>query len=322
MTETSLNALLDFVKRSRGFDFSGYKRTSLERRIGKRMEEVGAADYGAYLDVLEAEASEFDQLFNTVLINVTSFFRDAATWDFLRSHVIPQLLDERASIDVLRVWCAGCATGEEAYTLAIVLADAMGEVEFRNRVKIYATDADEEALAQARHATYTAKQVEGVPREALDRYFDRVDSRYGFRADLRRSVIFGRNDLVQDAPISRIDLLVCRNTLMYFTAETQERVLRRFHFALADNGAMVLGKSEMLITHSELFTPVDLKRRVFRKVNNGTMRERLALVAHPDHPPAAAAVADLLSEGAFDTSPLAQLVISGDGRLILANQQA
>src|SRR6185312_1148403 len=141
------------------------------------------------------------------------------------------------------------------------------------------TDVDEEALDTARHGAYAARAVEDVPRDALERFFERADQRYVFRKDLRRSVIFGRNDLIQDAPISRIDLLVCRNTLMYFTAETQAQILRRFHFALDDDGYVLLGKSEMLITHTDLFAPVELKRRVFRKVIKPTLRDRMRVMA-------------------------------------------
>src|SRR5207248_3375071 len=146
-------------------------------------------------------------------------------------------------------------------------------------VKIYATDVDEEALDKARHGAYLPRQIEDVPQDALERFFERTDQRYVFRKDLRRSVIFGRNDLVQDAPISRIDLLVCRNTLMYFTAETQAQILRRFHFALDDGGILLLGKSEMLITHTDLFAPVELKRRAFRTVIRATLRDRGRVIA-------------------------------------------
>ena len=148
------------------------------------------------------------------------------------------------------MWSAGCASGEEAYSLAMLLAEAWATEAFRERVKIYATDVDEEALAQARAARLRAKEVEAVPPDLLERYFERADGAYAFRKDLRRAVIFGRNDLVQDAPISRIDLLVCRNTLMYFNAETQARILRRLHFALRDDGFLFLGKAEMLLTHA------------------------------------------------------------------------
>jgi len=161
----------------------------------------------------------------------------------------------------------------------MVLARVMGDPAFRERVKIYATDVDEEALDQARHGAYLPRQIEDVPHDAPERFFERTDQRYAFRKDLRRCVIFGRNDLVQDAPISRIDLLVCRNTIMYFNAETQSQILRRFHFGLDDNGYLLLGKSEMLITHTELFAPVEFKRRVFRKVSKPTLRDRIRVVA-------------------------------------------
>jgi two-component system CheB/CheR fusion protein len=320
--DVNLEALLDFVKRNRGFDFTGYKRSSLERRIGKRMDELGIATYAEYLDHLEVHQDEFAQLFNTILINVTAFFRDASTWDYLRTDVVPRLLADRPADAALRVWCAGCASGEEAYTIAMVLADLLGDAAYRERVKIYATDVDEEALQAARGATYSAKAVEAVPREALDRYFERYDSRYVFRQDLRRTVIFGRNDLVQDAPISRIDLLVCRNTLMYFNAETQSQILRRFHFGVDDEGVLVLGKSEMLITHGDLFQPLDLKRRVFRKVASNAVRDRLHFVAHQGSGAGGVPVHPSLRESALDAVGVPQVVIDADSRLAAINHAA
>ncbi|BBX16508.1 hypothetical protein MDUV_13680 [Mycolicibacterium duvalii] len=229
----AFEALLRYVRDTRGFDFTGYKRTSLMRRVPHRMEQVGQSSFEEYLDTLQASADEFSMLFNTILINVTGFFRDAPAWDYLRAEVVPALLAERNPSDPIRVWSAGCASGQEAYTLAMILAEAVGAEEFRQRVKIYATDVDDEALSEARTASYDAKAVESVPAELLDRYFEPVNGRYVFHKDLRRAVIFGRNDLVRDAPISRVDLLVCRNTLMYLNADTQRSVLSRLHFALA-----------------------------------------------------------------------------------------
>ena len=142
----------------------------------------------------------------------------------------------------------------------------------RERVKIYATDVDEEALAQARQARYSPRQLDGVPPELLERYFERNEDGHVFSKDLRRSVIFGRHDLLQDAPISRIDLLVCRNTLMYLNSDTQAHVLARFSFALREGGYLLLGKAEMLLAHSDLFTAVDLRRRVFQKVRGDPAR--------------------------------------------------
>ncbi len=317
----ALEVLLDYLKRTRGFDFTGYKRSSLERRIAKRMNEVGIGSYQEYLDYLEVQSDEFAFLFNTILIGVTGFFRDAAAWDYLATDVVPRLVKTAGADRPLRFWCAGCSSGEETYTMAMVLAETLGEAQYLERVKIYATDVDEQALTEARHATYAAKAVEAVPPPLLERYFERVEQRYAFRKDLRRSVIFGRNDLVQDAPISRIDLLTCRNTLMYFNAETQARILGRFHFSLNDGGYLYLGKSEMLLTHSDLFKPVDLKRRVFTKVARPTLRDRLLFTGLTDQLDAVDGPGGV-RESALDAAPVAQLAIDADGILVLANQLA
>jgi two-component system CheB/CheR fusion protein len=320
--QISLDSLLEFVRESRGFDFTGYKRSSIERRVEKRMRTLGIETYDEYVDYLELHADEFAELFNTLLINVTSFFRDPATWEYLATDVLPQLIAGRPPDATLRVWCAGCASGEEAYTVAMVLARVLGDDGFRDRVKIYATDVDEEALDVARHGAYPPRQVEPIPGDALERFFERTDQRYVFRKDLRRSVIFGRNDLVQDAPISRIDLLVCRNTLMYFTAETQLQILRRFHFALDNEGILLLGKSEMLVTHADLFTPLEPNWRVFRKVARPTMRDRLRVMAADPRNGASQTIADNLREAVFDVAGAAQIVLDTNGTLVMANQLA
>jgi two-component system CheB/CheR fusion protein len=321
-SKATLDALLEFVKDSRGFDFTGYKRSSIERRVAKRMSELGIERHEQYLDYLELHGEEFAALFNTILINVTGFFRDRPVWEFMSTDVIPQLIASRGSDAPLRVWVPGAASGEEAYTMAMVLARVLGDDEFRERVKIYATDIDEAALDIARHGAYLPRQVEDVPRDALERFFERTDQRYVFRKDLRRTVIFGRNDLVQDAPISRIDLLACRNTLMYFTAETQAQIVRRFHFALNDEGFLLLGKSEMLITHSDLFTPVNLKWRLFRKVMRPAPREHLRTLAFDPGNGASQSVAADLREAAFDMSGPAEVVLDASGVVVMANEEA
>lgn len=264
-TDDTFEALLRYMRDSRGFDFTGYKRTSLMRRVRHRMEQAGHQSFDEYLDVLQASSDEFAALFNTILINVTTFFRDATAWQFLQSNVIPSILASRPPNDPIRLWSAGCASGQEAYSLAMLLAEALSPDEYRQRVKIYATDVDEEALTQARAATYSAKEVESVPPELLAKYFDHHNSSYVFHKDLRRAVIFGRNDLVKDAPISRVDILACRNTLMYMNGDTQRNVLNRLHFALAPQGMLFLGHAEMLLSHSDRFTPVSLDSRIFRK---------------------------------------------------------
>jgi two-component system CheB/CheR fusion protein len=321
-SDISLGDLLEFVNRSRGFDFSGYKRATVERRVARRMSEVGVSRFEDYIDHLELHPEEFASLFNSILINVTSFFRDPQTWEYLAAEIVPQLIAARPPDSPLRFWSAGCATGEEPYTLAMVLARVLGDDAFQERVKIYATDVDEQALDHARHGAYQPKQVEAVPSDALDRFFERTEQRYVFRKDLRRCVIFGRNDLLQDAPISRIDLLVCRNTLMYFTAETQTQILRRFHFALRDDGSLQLGRAEMLIAHGDLFTPVDLRRRLFRTVVQRVPGRRDRTPVPDPVDGASLSAADTLREAAFATGLSAQAVLDSSGALVMSNDRA
>jgi two-component system CheB/CheR fusion protein len=322
-TDESFEALLRYMRDSRGFDFTGYKRTSLMRRVRHRMDQAGLDSFDQYLDVLQASSDEFAALFNTILINVTAFFRDPGAWDYIASDVIPRMLAERGPDDPIRVWSAGCASGQEAYTLAILLAEALGADEFRQRVKIYATDVDEVALADARSATFDAKAVESVPTELLDKYFEHLNGRYIFHKDLRRCAIFGRNDLVADAPISRVDLLVCRNTLMYMNAETQRNVLARMHFALAPAGTLFLGHAETLLSHSDRFTPLNLKYRVFRKSagrRGGLDRYDPAIPTHDARSEQSGLIS--VRELVFRASPVAQIVVTGDDTVAMINDQA
>jgi two-component system, chemotaxis family, CheB/CheR fusion protein len=321
MTQTrtaELDELLEFVKEHRGFDFTGYKRPSLERRIGRRMQEVEVDGYDAYREYLEAKPDEFARLFDTILINVTSFFRDPEHWRNLADNVLPELIQARNRAEPFRVWSTGCASGEEAYSVAMLLAEALGPERFISDVKIYATDVDEGALREGRHASYVPKKIENVPEELLGRYFENVNGRFVFRKELRRSVIFGRHDLIQDPPISRVDLLVARNTLMYFSAATQRHILTNFHFALRDYGVLFLGKSEVLLTRSSLFVPISLKHRAFAKVVTNPARDpRPAIAGGPDP-----GHSSRLGEIEFETGPMAQIVVDGDGVLVMANAQA
>ncbi len=319
--KVGLEELLDYIRQARGFDFTAYKRPSLTRRIEKCLLAAGADGYPAYQALLEAQPEEFGHLFDTILINVTSFFRDRESWDHLASAVLPRLLDGRPSDEPVRVWSAGCASGQEVYSLAILLCEALGETRFRERVKIYGTDADDHALDQARQARYPLQTTsERLDDPLLGRYFEVDDGSLVFRKDLRRAVIFGRHDLLRDPPISRVDLLVCRNTLMYFNADAQRKVLGSFHFALKEGGFLFLGKSEALVTRTNLFTSEDLKHHLFQK--------RPDLRAEP--PPRSsfplaiaspAPIGDLVAD-AFESGPVAQLIINRNGSLEQANRHA
>jgi two-component system CheB/CheR fusion protein len=313
--------LVDYIKQNRGFDFTGYKRPSLQRRFEKRMQAVHVASYPEYRLFLEQHPDEFIDLFNTILINVTAFFRDGPAWEYLRQEIVPRIVEESASQPGIRVWSTGCASGEEAYSLAMSFAETMPADTFRERVKIYATDVDEEALSDGRHGIYPASRLDNVPDELRERYFDRVEQRYVVKPDLRRAVIFGRHDVVQDPPISRIDLLTSRNTLMHFRPDAQERILANFHFALREGGFLFLGKSEMMLTRSSLFTPVDLKRRVFEKVSQAAAYRPIPR-GRPLPEPSSDALEVLMREAGFESGPIAQLVVDRGGNLTLANVQA
>jgi two-component system CheB/CheR fusion protein len=321
-----LEQLLIFIRDARGFDFTGYKRSTLARRIRKRMDDARIADYADYQDRLEADAEEFRALFNTILINVTSFFRDADAWAHLQREILPEMIAARGEDEDIRVWSAGCSSGQEPYSLAILFAEVLGVEECVRRVKLYGTDVDEEALREARSGLYTAKSLELLAPDLRDKYFEPNGALFAFRPDLRRRVIFGRHDITRDAPISRLDLLVCRNTLMYFNAEAQSQIIDRFHFALREGGYLFLGKAEMLLSDGERFGVANMRQRLFQR--------RPGEAATPYHP------APLKIDGAIgaevreasrrrqlrdltlETSPNATIAVDPDGAIVLINAAA
>jgi len=323
--DPQLENLLQYIKSNRGFDFSGYKRASLSRRIRKRMQIISVENYSDYLDYLEVHPDEFVELFNTILINVTSFFREPKAWEYITNEIIPQIISKRQINKPIRIWSAGCASGEETYTIAILLAEALGMEKYSQWVKVFATDVDMEALSYARHANYTTKQIHNIPSEVLEKYFERINNHFSIHKELRRGVIFGRHDLVQDAPISRIDLLICRNTLMYFNNETQSKILDRFHFALNSGRFLFLGKAEMLFSRNNLFSPLDLRQRVFTKLPNGNFRQMvMGMESSDNNQQQLPEIIDRnhIYEAAFEIDPVAQIVIDINNIVTLANQQA
>ena len=315
--DPEFEALLRHLKRSRGFDFSGYKRSTLVRRVRKRMDEVGVEAYDAYAHYLDRHPGEFTALFDTILINVTGFFRDPEAWEALTREVLVPLAARKAGGEPIRVWSAGCASGEETCTVVMALAEVLGEEAFRDRLKVYATDMDEHALMQARQAVYPAQALEAVPAALRAKYFEPAGTQFAFRPELRRLVIFGRHDLVRDAPISHLDLLVSRNTLMYFNADIQGRILSRFHFALDEAGALFLGKAEMMRSHGSLFAPLNLRARIFTRVSRAPLRERVTMAgASTGVTPAPPRHEVRVRDAALDAASAAQVVISREGVLV------
>ena len=294
-------ALLEKLSARYNFDFREYKETSLVRRIRARMAQVHVDAFAAYASFLDANPSEHVALFNTILINVTNFFRDPEAWKALADDVIPRVVDEVGDTRSIRIWSAGCSSGEEPYSIAMLLAEHLGEAANNYSIKIYGTDVDEEALTASRHALYRAEQLKDVPDRLLERYFARDGQLYRFRRDIRRWCIFGSHNLTQAPPLSHIDLLVCRNVLIYFTAELQERILNRFHYSIREDGYLFLGRSESLLARSRQFTPVHLKWRIFRRMPAAA---RQAAVVLPEAASAPQAVAAARAE---TTAPAARV---------------
>ncbi len=319
--DPSFEALIDYLGRTRGFDFSGYKRPTLIRRVQKRLHELQLGDFTEYLDYLEVHADEYELLFNTILINVTSFFRDPKAWEYLAESVVPRIVGKADGAGI-RIWSAGCASGEEAYSLAILFAEEMGDSDFRSQVKIYATDIDEHALAQARTGTYPTTSLDSLPEGVRERYFDKRGAEHSFRQDLRRSVIFGRHDLTSDAPISRLDLAVCRNTLMYFNSEAQAAIVRRLRYALKSGGHLFLGRAETLLSYGELFKPLDTSFRIFTKTSETDGYRARNTADRPEPGADDAASPRVLAAVALETIQVPHLIVDTEGAVVAINAAA
>src|SRR5215831_3496384 len=262
--EQTLKDLVHELAEERGFDLRGYKFSTLERRIRRRMQQLSLGSYGEYLDYIRQEPGETVKLLDTVLINVTRFFRDVQAWDALGEHVLPLMFKSRPTGSTFRVWCAGCATGEEPYSVAILLCELLGARVKDYEIKIYATDNDEGALNIARRAEYAPESLRGVRPEIKTKYFHGGPILRVAR-DVRRMVIFGKSNLLADAPISHVDLLLCRNVLIYFDATAQAHIMGRLRYALNDGGVLFLGKSESQLKRNGEFVPINQRWRIFQR---------------------------------------------------------
>jgi two-component system, chemotaxis family, CheB/CheR fusion protein len=257
--------LLEKLYVEHNFDFRQYKEGSLLRRVRRRMAQVRVATCADYITYLDHHAAEHTELLNVILINVTRFFRDPEAWGVVRETVLPRLVEEAAASPVLRIWSAGCSSGEEPFSVAMALSDVLGDRRDHFDVKIYGTDIDEDALTTARAGLYRLEQLKDVPRDVMARNFIPDGHAFRLRRDLRKWCIFGRHDLTQDAPLSHMDLILCRNVLIYFEAELQERILPRFVYATRKDGYLFLGRAESLLSRSRRFVPVDFKWRIFKR---------------------------------------------------------
>jgi two-component system CheB/CheR fusion protein len=264
--ERVLTQFLDRVRERTGIDFSAYKRPTVLRRLQRRMVATANPRLRDYVRYTQRHPEEFQRLSSAFLIKVTQFFRDADLFDHLGSTIVPQLIeDSRPRGRELRIWSAGCATGEEAYSLAILVAQALGPEIESFTVRIFATDLDEEAISFARRGVYPAAAVGAVTPEILDRYFERDGDHYEVSKEIRALVVFGQHDLGQRAPFPRIDLALCRNVLIYFTGELQKRALQLFAFSLREGGYLVLGKAESSTPYPEHFVLDQPRLKIYRR---------------------------------------------------------
>ncbi|MBV9168584.1 MAG: PAS domain-containing protein [Chloroflexi bacterium] len=264
--ERRLRTLLDQIRTRSGIDFSSYKEPTIRRRLQRRMLDTNNQTLEQYARYLRRHPEEYERLAASFLIKVTDFFRDPDLFTYLREQVLPRVIDDaRDRGNELRLWSAGCATGEEAYSLAILVGELLGDELNNFTVRIFATDLDPEAVGFARRGVYPNSALKNVPEETRLRYFTQLDSAWEVRKQLRSMVVFGHHDLAQRAPFPRIDLVLCRNVLIYFTPELQRRSLQLFAFALREDGYLVLGKAEGSSPLPEYFQLVQPKLKVFRR---------------------------------------------------------
>lgn len=262
--EPGLRDVLNLLKTRTGRDFSNYKRATILRRIGRRMQVNAVEDMGAYLACLRTRPGEAVALLQDLLITVTNFFRDPECFAALEEH-IPELFKGKGPADTVRVWVAACATGEEAYSMAMLLSEYARVLEAPPAIQVFASDLDDEAIRVAREAIYPPSIEGDVSEERLRRFFVREHRGYRVRRELREMVLFAAHDLLKDSPFSRLDLVSCRNLLIYLNREAQTRMLDTFHFALHSDALLFLGSSESVDDASSLFAAVDKRRRLFRK---------------------------------------------------------
>ncbi len=273
LEDNSLSALEKIVvllRAQTGNDFSLYKKSTLYRRIERRMELHQIDHIATYVRYLHENPQEQDLLFKELLIGATGFFRDQLVWEYMKIEAIPALLANYPDGKAIRAWVPACSTGEEAYTLAITFIEAIEQAKLHARysLQIFATDLNADAIAHARQGFYASHSVADVSPEYLARYFNAENNGYRIKDELREMIIFAQHSIVNDPPFTRLDILSCRNLLIYFSADLQEKLLPLFHYALNPHGLLLLGSAESIGNFGYLFTPLNPKIRLYRRIDN------------------------------------------------------
>ena len=284
-----LAEICDVLRTKLGRDFRDYKSGTLMRRVQRRMHVLQTDEVADYTEQLRRLPHEAEQLFRELLISVTRFFRDPEAFEVLQTRVMPRLLADSSTIDPIRVWVAGCATGEEAYSIAILLKEALTRADSRRPVQVFATDLDDRAIAVARSGLYPASIVPDMSPARLEACFAREDGSYRVAKDIREMCLFSTHDVIKDPPFSRIHLIMCRNLLIYFEPQLQQRVINTFHYALRPGGTLFLGPSESVASQAHLFAPLDKRHRFYdRRDTASSSLPSFSLSRASDVPPKAA----------------------------------
>ncbi len=260
--EEHLTDLLEDLYREKGWDFRHYKKTSLQRRISKRLSKYSIPTYKAYMELLQSDPEEYDKLFSTITINASEFFRDREAFDLLREE-LQSLSSETTD---LRIWCCGCANGEEPYSLAMLLWECLPS-EKRNKARIFATDIDSEAIQSARRATYREDSLTNLSSNIREKYFFKTNGEYKVKYSLRNMIRFGKLDIIQAPSISKIDILFCRNLFIYFEKGLQEKIFKKLDYALKPGGFLAIGPAEVLPpAFASMYREVKKGSRLYRKI--------------------------------------------------------
>ncbi len=259
-----LGRILMLLQSATGHDFSQYKKSILGRSIERRMAQHSIEETEAYARFLEENPAELQMLFRELLINVTSFFRDPPAFAALKADILPALLAGKPDNHVLRVWVAGCATGEETYSIAMLLRELMDESHHEFKVQLYSTDLDDDAIATARAGFYPPNIAQDVTPERLRRFFTKEDGGYRIKKEIREMAVFAVQSVVKDPPFTQLDLLACRNLLIYLEPELQNRLIPTFHYAIRPGGVLFLSPSESIGNHTDLFEPIDRTWKLYR----------------------------------------------------------
>jgi len=278
--ERETDTIFGLLRTKTGVDFGSYKRATLNRRIHRRMQLKGIEHLPDYVSFLKTNPAEIDDLYNDILIKVTRFFRDTETFEVLKNQVFGPMIQNKQAKAPIRVWVPACCTGEEAYSLAIALLEFLGDAASQTPLQIFGTDISGQAIERARAGLYPKNIEADVSPERLRRFFSESNGAYQINKSLRELCVFAKQNIVKDPPFSRVDLISCRNVLIYLSADLQKRIMPTFHFALNPQGRLLLGSSETIGAFTDLFAVEDRHHRIFAK--NTLVRSRLALDFTPE----------------------------------------